>query len=234
MDFSKVEFPHVSVPHLEIPKIKIPEIDIPEIDIPQLNIPRLNIPRLNIPQVDIPQVDLPDALGSLSTFASQLQLTTTAALSHPIWTIGIVIVSIGLIQLLADLVKRVIKASISLVLTSPLILSRWIWKRVTAASTPKVDSATRITQLLTQLDILRAEQDQVIKELKDLLQSTPAATKATSKEATSKEAPGSEATINEAAASKAISHSASRATQPPLPANSATPPLQTSAESPQS
>lgn len=118
----------------------------------------------------LPWVALPDSLDTLGTFASQLQVLISAALAHPFWAIGLLLLSIGLLQLVADLVKRVLKASLTFILTSPLTLSQWVWKRATTPATSKAD---QINQLLTRLDDLRTEQDEVISELKALMASTP-------------------------------------------------------------
>ncbi|MEL7141026.1 MAG: hypothetical protein AAFY33_10985 [Cyanobacteria bacterium J06643_4] len=121
------------------------------------------------PLLALPWVALPDSLDTLGTFASQLQVLISAALAHPFWAIGLLLLGIGLLQLIADLVKRVLKASLTFIVTSPLTLSQWVWKR---ATTPVTSKADQINQLLTRLDNLRAEQDQVIDELKTLMAST--------------------------------------------------------------
>ncbi|MEL6350425.1 MAG: hypothetical protein AAFR58_01530 [Cyanobacteria bacterium J06627_28] len=122
------------------------------------------------PLLALPWVALPDSLDTLGTFASQLQALISAALAHPFWAIGLLLLGIGLLQLIADLVKRVLKASLTFIVTLPLTLSQWAWKRATTPATSKAD---QINQLLTRLDNLRAEQDQVIDELKTLMDSTP-------------------------------------------------------------
>ena len=169
------------------------------------------LPSIDLPSIDFPPVALPDALNSLGMFASQLQTVIAAALSHPFWAIGIVIVSIGLLQLVADLVKRILKAGLKLILTLPLQLSQWLWKQATAPSATKVNEKARITQLLNQLDTLRTEQNEVIEELKGLLQSS--------------------ATIDEATATKAA---ITNTNQQQPSANPEQPALQSSAESPPS
>ncbi|MEO0768684.1 MAG: hypothetical protein AAFY72_04510 [Cyanobacteria bacterium J06649_4] len=121
----------------------------------------------------LPWRGLPDSLDTLSTVASQLQWLITTALAHPFWAVVALVLSIGLIQLIADLVKRIIRASLTFVLTLPLRLSQWIWKRATATpkAIPQTPSA-KIDQLLIRLEALRQEQDQVIAELKTLLPTT--------------------------------------------------------------
>ena len=79
----------------------------------------------------LPWVDFPNSLDTLSTFAGQLQSVITAAVTHPFWAIGLIVLSIGLIQLVADLVKRMIKAALAFLLKLPLMLSQWIWKKAT-------------------------------------------------------------------------------------------------------
>jgi len=168
------------------------------------------LPSIDLPSIDFPQVGLPDALNSLAAFATQLQTTVATALSHPVLAVAIIIVSIGLLQLIADLVKRAIKASLKLIITLPLSLSQWIWKRATTASDTKIDDKAKVSQLLDRLETLRTEQDQIMTELKELLQAS--------------------GTANQTANQTAINES-----KPSLPpANPASPPLQKSAESPQS
>jgi hypothetical protein len=80
----------------------------------------------------------------------------------------------------ADLVKRILKASLTFVLKLPLTLSQWIWQSVTARFLGKASpsavlpQAVQIDQLISRLDTLREEQDQVVAELKTLLASEQA------------------------------------------------------------
>ncbi|MEM8505408.1 MAG: hypothetical protein AAF716_19935 [Cyanobacteria bacterium P01_D01_bin.1] len=121
---------------------------------------------LALPLSTLPWIDLPDSLETLGNFATQLQRVTTTAISHPILAVVTLLLSIGLIQLAADLVKRTIQASLKFVLTLPLVLSQRLWKRITTDPDSK---QTQINQLLNRLETLRQEQDQVIAELKPLL-----------------------------------------------------------------
>ena len=120
----------------------------------------------------LPWIDLPDSLETLGNLAVQLQRLITEAISHPIWAVVVVLLSIGLIQLVADLVKRTIQASLKFILTLPLTLSQRLWKQLTLNPDTK---QTQINQLLDRLETLRQEQDQVIAELKPLLTSTSTA-----------------------------------------------------------
>ena len=126
---------------------------------------------LKLPQFAFPWTELPDSLDTLTTLAAQLQTVIGAAISHPVWAIAAVLFTIVLIQITADLVKRVLKTSLAFVLKLPLVLSQWLWKKVTAPAQPS--QAAQVDQLLARLDILRQEQDQVVVELKTLLSSTP-------------------------------------------------------------
>ncbi len=114
----------------------------------------------------LPWIDLPDSLETLGNLAVKLQQLITAAISHPLLAVAAVLLSIGLIQLAADLVKRIIKASLTFILTLPLNLSQRLWKQITTNPESK---QTQINQLLDRLETLRQEQDQVIAELKPLL-----------------------------------------------------------------
>ncbi len=173
----KINIPHIDVSGADLPHIDLPHMDLPQIDLTHVDLPQIDIPRINIPQVSMPQVDLADSLDSLSTFINRLQAITTAAISHPLWAVVIVIVGIGFLQLVADLVKRILKTGLKLILTLPLTLSQWLWKRATASARTAPDDKARIAQLLDRLDALRTEQDQVVAELKRLLNSSGDETK---------------------------------------------------------
>ncbi|MEL6814882.1 MAG: hypothetical protein AAFP03_08710 [Cyanobacteria bacterium J06598_3] len=108
-------------------------------------------------------------LNSLSAFAVQVQTLVTNAIEHPVWAIALVILAIGLLQLLADLIKRLIKAALTFIFKLPLTLSQWVWKRATTAPNAQ---AAQVEQLMTKLEALREEQDQVISALKAALSQT--------------------------------------------------------------
>ncbi len=126
---------------------------------------------LELPQFAFPWVELPDSLDTLTTLAAQIQTVVSAAIGHPVWAIAAVLLTIVLIQIIADLVKRVLKASLAFVLKLPLVLSQWLWKKATASAQPS--QVAQVNQLISRLDILRQEQDQVVAELKTLLSSGP-------------------------------------------------------------
>lgn len=126
--------------------------------------------RLEKQLLALPWIDLPDSFETLGNLAVQLQRLITVALSHPVWAVIVVLLSIGLIQLAADLVKRTLQASLTFALTLPLMLSQRLWKQITTNPETK---QTQINQLLERLDTLRQEQDQVIAELRPLLSSPP-------------------------------------------------------------
>lgn len=115
----------------------------------------------------LPQLDLSNSLGTVADFINQLQSAIASAIQHPFIAVLILFVGIGLLQLIADLVKRILKASIAFVLTLPLTLSQWLWQRATTASTPSKE--TQIEQLLDRLDTLKTEEAQIITTLKSLL-----------------------------------------------------------------
>lgn len=115
----------------------------------------------------LPWASLPDSLDTLGSLAAQLQSVTTAAVSHPIRAIAAVVLTITLLQIIADLIKRALKAGLTFILRLPLALSQWLWRRAT--TTPPTDQEAQIGQLMTRLDALRQEQDGVVAEIKSLL-----------------------------------------------------------------
>ncbi len=133
----------------------------------------------NIDLPDLPDLpNLPD-LNALGNLAVQLQAVISRAIAHPFWTIALILLAITLIQIVADLIKRSLKSLLTLLLKLPLFVSQWIWKRTVGQTKPPTDAqilskAEQADQLITRLETLRQEQDQVIAELKSLLnQPTP-------------------------------------------------------------
>jgi len=126
----------------------------------------LDFSRPTFPRIDF--LDLSDSLDTLARFANQLQTAIAVAFAHPLIAVAILLLSIGLLQLAADLMKRLLKAVITSILTLPFTLSQWLWKKATTAPESK---QTQIDRLMTQLETLRQEQDQVLEELKILLAS---------------------------------------------------------------
>ncbi|MGB7485122.1 MAG: hypothetical protein WA901_02960 [Phormidesmis sp.] len=118
------------------------------------------------PRIDF--LDLSDSIDTLARFANQLQTAIAVAFAHPLIAVAILLLSIGLLQLAADLMKRLLKAVITFILTLPFTLSQWLWKKATTAPESK---QTQVDRLMAQLETLRQEQDQVLEELKILLAS---------------------------------------------------------------
>ena len=122
-----------------------------------------------------PWADLSDSLTTLSNFATQVQKASQMVLTHPIWAILLLIFSIGFLQLIVDLIKRSVRASLTFILKLPLIASQWLWQR--AIALPNPDQAHhqpgQIEQLMARLEQLRQEQDQIITDLKTLLSDSP-------------------------------------------------------------
>lgn len=117
------------------------------------------------------QTTMDSPLNSLTALAVQLQILVTMVVNHPIRTIVIVVLGIVLLQIIADVIKRLVKASLAFALKLPLVLSQWMWQKIT---TPPAKQAKTLDQLLDQLEALRQEQDQVVSEMKALLaQSQP-------------------------------------------------------------
>lgn len=148
----------------------------------------------------LPWIDLPDSLETLGNLATRLQQLITAAISHPILAVIVLLLSIGLIQLAADLVKRTIQAGLRFMLMLPLMLSQRLWKQIT---TNPDSRQTQIDQLLERLESLRIEQEQVIAELKPLLSSTSTSAAVTPpvKESTPSQFPEPTSTISASTAS---------------------------------
>ena len=147
--------------------IALPEIDLPEMNLPDLALPDLGLPEMNLPDLSLPNLSLSDSLGSLAAMANQIQIMVNGAIAHPVWAIALILLTITLIQIIADLAKRIVKAALAFVIRLPLSLSQWIWKRATAPAKPEVSAQAH--QLIEQLESLRAEQDQIIAQLKRLL-----------------------------------------------------------------
>lgn len=124
----------------------------------------------------LPDIDLPDlpSLSALGSLAAQLQTVVSSAIAHPFWAIALILLAITLIQIVADLIKRSLKAFLTLLLKLPLFISQWIWKRATNPDKKPTDAqilskAEQADQLIAQLEALRQEQDSVVLALKDLL-----------------------------------------------------------------
>ena len=145
-----------------------------------MNVPWKNLP--DLPDLDLPDlsglsnIDLPDLpnrlpdLSALGTLAAQIQAVISSAIAHPIWAIVIIVLSIALIQIVADLIKRSLKALLALLLKFPLLISQWIWKRTfSAKALSNTQRQATADQLIAKLETLRQEQDQVLDELKALL-----------------------------------------------------------------
>lgn len=113
-----------------------------------------------------PWASLPD-LSSLSTLAAQVQTLISTVIQHPIWAITAVVLTIVLLQIIVDLLKRALKAGLTFVLKLPLSLSQWLWKRAT--TTPPTETEAKIAQLMARLESLRQEQGQVTAEITALL-----------------------------------------------------------------
>lgn len=117
--------------------------------------------------LDLPDLNLPDSLNSLAMMANQLQVAINWAIAHPLWAVITILLTITLIQIIADLIKRFVKAALTFTLKLPLTLSQWIWQRATAPSAP--NTTDQIQQLISQLESLRTEQDHIMAQLKSLL-----------------------------------------------------------------
>ena len=139
-------------------------------DLPWKQLP--DLPDMSgLSNIDLP--DLPD-LSALGKLAAQIQTVISSAISHPLWAIALILLSITLIQIVADLIKRSLKALLTLLLKLPLSISQWIWKRTVTQSKAPTDTqilskTDQADQLIAQLETLRQEQDSIITQLKALL-----------------------------------------------------------------
>lgn len=154
----------------------LPDLDLPNLDLPDLNLPDLNLPNLDLPDFSgLPDLDIPELpdLTAISRLASQIQALISSAIAHPLWAIALILLSITLIQIIADLIKRSLKAALTLLLKFPLLISQWIWQRTIASPKSHLDTdlstAEQADRLIAKLETLRQEQDQVLIELKALL-----------------------------------------------------------------
>ncbi|MEO0705594.1 MAG: hypothetical protein AAF050_08015 [Cyanobacteria bacterium J06649_5] len=109
-------------------------------------------------------VDSP--LNSLAAIATQIQAIAATVIRHPVWAIALFVLGIGLLQVVVDLIKRLLKAGITLLLKLPFLLSQWIWKRATIAPGSQ---AEQVEQLLEQLETLRQQQDDIVAQLRTVL-----------------------------------------------------------------
>ena len=143
-----------------------------------MDLPWKQLPDLpDLPDMSgLSNIDLPDlpSLSALGSLAAQIQTVISSAVSHPFWAIALILLSITLIQIVADLIKRSLKALLTLLLKLPLFISQWIWKRTVTKSQPPTDAqllsrADQADQLIAQLETLRQEQDSVVAQLKALL-----------------------------------------------------------------
>ena len=147
-------------------------MDMPWKNLPDL--PDVALPDLSGLSNGLSNIDLPDRLPDLSalgTLAAQMQAVISSAIAHPIWAIVIVLLLITLIQIIADLIKRSLKALLTLLLKFPLFISQWIWKRtLSVKGSANAQQKATAAQLIVKLETLRQEQDQVLAELKSLIQ----------------------------------------------------------------
>jgi hypothetical protein len=118
-----------------------------------------------LPQIALPQIDLSDSFAPVTTLANQLAAVIAGAIAHPFWAIALFVVAIVALQIVADLIKRLLKAGLSFVFRLPVNVSQWVWHRAIAPTS----APTRVEFLLARLDALRLEQDEVLTELKTLL-----------------------------------------------------------------
>lgn len=99
---------------------------------------------------------------------------------HPLWTVGLVVLTIFLFWGLLRAIARFIEQLWLVILRSPLLLFRWVlgmgtrtYQRLADAKDlpvpAPVENQARLTEILTRLEALRQEQDQLLQEVKTLL-----------------------------------------------------------------
>ena len=166
LSFSDIDSPDISLPDISLPDISLPNVDLPNVDFPNVD-----FPNMDFPNISLPDISLSDSLSNLAEIASQLQSVVSAAIAHPLWAIALFLLSITLIQIIADLTRRLIQAALSGILKLPLALSRWIWQRATKPSDP--DAGAQMHQLIIKIERLHEEQNHAIAQLKTLLANQP-------------------------------------------------------------
>ena len=173
MTLPALDLPKLDSPKPDLPKLDFSNLDLPDLDLRALDLPKLDLPKLDLPDWNLPDLNVSDSLGGLAALANQLQSVINGVIAHPIWALTIVLLTITLIQILADLVKRFVKTTLTLLLRLPLFLSQWIWQSVTSKSAAPLANSDgidgQIEQLIHRLESLRAEQDQVIEQIKLLV-----------------------------------------------------------------
>lgn len=102
--------------------------------------------------------------------------------THPLITVGLVLVSLILFKGLFDAIAQLIARLWLALLNAPVRLLRFIGRsvqarlrRVTASAngSPTLTPEQQLAHLLERLDCLRVEQDQVLQEVRSLLSGTP-------------------------------------------------------------
>lgn len=106
--------------------------------------------------------------------------------THPLWLLGLILISLLLLSGLFGAIAQLTQKLWLLVLQAPLALARWMFTatfdlftmllRGQGKSTPPQlpnqqahNQQARLTELLTRLEILKQEQDELLKEVKTIL-----------------------------------------------------------------
>jgi CBS domain containing-hemolysin-like protein len=100
--------------------------------------------------------------------------------SHPLWLVGLILISLLLLSGLFGAIAQLTQRLWILVLQAPLLLTRWIftaifqlfgivfrWKE--DADKHSEDSRQRLAEILSRLEVLKQEQDELLKEAKTIL-----------------------------------------------------------------
>lgn len=121
----------------------------------------------------------------LTSLASPLQNWLDAhpmgywLVSHPLWLVGLVLIALLLLSGLFGAIAQLTQKLWIFVLQAPLSLTRWIFAALfqlfAAVFRWKEDSGKppenvhRLTEILSRLEVLRQEQDELIQEAKTVL-----------------------------------------------------------------
>jgi len=101
--------------------------------------------------------------------------------SHPIWLVGLILLCLLLLSGLLGAIAQLTQKLWIFVLQAPLLLTRWIfaaifqlfgavfrWKGNTE-KLPENEQQQRLAEILSRLEVLKQEQDELLKEAKTIL-----------------------------------------------------------------
>ena len=110
--------------------------------------------------------------GSLTSVTQTLltiQAIVTWIMTHPLLSIGLLVLTLSLLQLVAESGQQLLRFLLKAILNSPRQLLLWSIQRVRASSISEASSKEKINAIVERLESLRMEQENLLKELKTLL-----------------------------------------------------------------